>query len=129
MDSYDGYDYDSGKGRLRGVGATGGALAFRREAFDAVGGLLDKCILGHGDWFMTFGLVGQDAPGHALGRLHGGLPATRFWRGRKMPRAKNEFGIYRWLRDSLFPWIQSCGGRIRRGIRYSSNTNLRRPTI
>jgi hypothetical protein len=46
----------------RGVGATGGMWAFRRSAFDAVGGLLDKCILGHGDWFMTFGLVGEEAP-------------------------------------------------------------------
>jgi len=52
-----------GWGRVRdGVGATGGAWAFRRSAFDTVGGLLDKCILGHGDWFMTFGLVGQTAP-------------------------------------------------------------------
>lgn len=46
----------------RGVGATGGMWAFRRTAFDTVGGLLDKCILGHGDWFMTFGLVGEEAP-------------------------------------------------------------------
>jgi len=46
----------------RGVGATGGAWAFRRSAFDTVGGLLDKCILGHGDWFMTFGLVCEEAP-------------------------------------------------------------------
>jgi hypothetical protein len=46
----------------RGVGATGGAWAFRRSAFDTVGGLLDRCILGHGDWFMTFGLVGEEAP-------------------------------------------------------------------
>jgi len=46
----------------RGVGATGGAWAFRRSAFETVGGLLDKCILGHGDWFMTFGLVGEEAP-------------------------------------------------------------------
>lgn len=45
------------------VGATGGAWAFRREAFDKVGGLLEACILGHADWFMTFGLVSQVAPG------------------------------------------------------------------
>jgi hypothetical protein len=51
-----------GGGRGRGVGATGGAWAFRRSAFDTVGGLLDVCILGHGDWFMSFGLVGEDAP-------------------------------------------------------------------
>lgn len=40
------------------VGATGGAWAFRRSAFDAVGGMLDTCILGSGDWHMAFGLVG-----------------------------------------------------------------------
>lgn len=49
-------------GAVPGVGATGGAWAFRRSAFDVVGGLLDKCVLGHGDWFMAFGLVGEDAP-------------------------------------------------------------------
>jgi hypothetical protein len=45
-----------------GVGATGGAWAFRRSAFDMVGGLLDQCILGHADWFMAFGLVSEKAP-------------------------------------------------------------------
>ena len=59
-----GYDYAASlkAGRPRGVGATGGAWAFRRSGFDTVGGLLDECILGHGDWFMSFGLVGEDAP-------------------------------------------------------------------
>jgi hypothetical protein len=46
----------------RDVGAPGGAWAFRRSAFDSVGGLLDRCILGSADWFMAFGLVGN--PGH-----------------------------------------------------------------
>lgn len=41
------------------VGAPGGAWAFRRSAFDAVGGLLERCILGSADWFMAFGLSGQ----------------------------------------------------------------------
>jgi hypothetical protein len=54
--------YYAGIAGPRGVGATGGMWAFRRTAFDTVGGLLDKCILGHGDWFMTFGLVGEEAP-------------------------------------------------------------------
>ena len=40
------------------IGAVGGAWGFRREAFDACGGLLDKCILGSGDFFMAFGLAG-----------------------------------------------------------------------
>jgi hypothetical protein len=42
-----------------GPGATGGAWAFRRSAFDAVGGLLDVCILGSADWHMAFGLAGK----------------------------------------------------------------------
>ena len=49
-------------GKRAGVGATGGGWAFRRSAFETVGGLLDQCILGHGDWFMTFGLVMEEAP-------------------------------------------------------------------
>lgn len=44
------------------VGATGGAWAFTRDGFNAVGGMLDCCILGHGDWFMAFGLVSEPAP-------------------------------------------------------------------
>lgn len=47
-----------GKAAPWSVGATGGAWAFRRSAFDAVGGLLDTCILGSADWHMAFGLVG-----------------------------------------------------------------------
>ncbi len=46
----------------RYVGATGGCWCFTSEGFNATGGLLDTCILGHGDWFMTFGLVGEEAP-------------------------------------------------------------------
>lgn len=38
-------------------GATGGAWSWRRDAFDTVGGMLDTCVLGSGDWHMTFGLV------------------------------------------------------------------------
>jgi len=41
------------------AGAPGGAWAFRRSAFDAVGGLLDVCILGSGDSWMAYGLSGQ----------------------------------------------------------------------
>ena len=38
-------------------GAPGGAWAWRRSAFDKVGGMLDTCILGSGDWHMAFGLI------------------------------------------------------------------------
>ncbi|HEX8795465.1 MAG TPA: hypothetical protein VF765_31160 [Polyangiaceae bacterium] len=63
---------------LPGVGAPGGAWAFRRESFDAVGGLLDRCILGSGDWFMAFGLASvlstaavEAKRGHAFDRYRG----------------------------------------------------------
>ena len=46
----------------RGVGATGGALAFTHTAYDMVGGLLHRCILGHADWYMAFSLVGVEPP-------------------------------------------------------------------
>jgi len=41
------------------IGAPGGAWAFRREAFDQVGGMLDTCILGSADWHMAVALAGQ----------------------------------------------------------------------
>jgi hypothetical protein len=50
-------------GKPLGVGATGGAWAYRMEAFNALGRLLDRCILGSADWYMAFGLLGSDNPG------------------------------------------------------------------
>jgi len=41
-------------------GAVGGAWAFRRAAMDKLGGLLETCILGSGDWHMAFALAGRD---------------------------------------------------------------------
>jgi hypothetical protein len=38
------------------IGATGGAWTWRREAYNAVGGLLDFCILGSADFHMAFAL-------------------------------------------------------------------------
>jgi hypothetical protein len=44
---------------MRRMGGNPGlGWGFRRSAFDTVGGLLDKCILGSGDGFMAFGLAG-----------------------------------------------------------------------
>lgn len=40
------------------LGAPGGAWGFRRSAWNATGGLLDRCILGAGDWYAAFGLAG-----------------------------------------------------------------------
>jgi len=77
------------------VGAPGGAWGFTRESFSAVGGLLDRCILGSADWFMAFGLAGQplDIPtekllGKKLDRYHANyLHYIRSWQ----ERARNAF--------------------------------------
>lgn len=45
-------------------GATGGAWSFTRRGFDEVGGMLDRCILGAADWYMSFGLIGNTTDGH-----------------------------------------------------------------
>lgn len=40
-------------------GAPGLAWAMRREAWDQLGGLIDYCVLGAGDWYMAHALTGQ----------------------------------------------------------------------
>ena len=75
---------------VRGVGATGGALAFRRSAFDAVGGLLDRCILGHADWYMAFSLCGAEPPDIHTQRYHPNYKAyVNAWRERARVVTKN----------------------------------------
>lgn len=54
---------DTGNYLRSNVGAVGGPWAFTKEAFNTIGGLPDKCILGAGDWFMAFGIAGTMAPG------------------------------------------------------------------
>jgi hypothetical protein len=75
-----GYGYGSG---TSGPGATGGAWAFRRSAFDAVGGLLDICVLGSADWHMAFGLSGRSNPAPEASRCSQGyMQAIRQWQTR-----------------------------------------------
>jgi hypothetical protein len=81
-----------GKKPLRGVGATGGAWAFRRSAFDAVGGLLDTCIAGHGDWHMTFGLVSEEAPDVGIASYSDGYRRSIAAWQRRAARLKKNIG-------------------------------------
>lgn len=68
-------------------GAVGGAWAFRRTALEKLGTtsagapLLDKCILGSGDWHMAFGLAMRDDahPEHKFSELTNYLKAIRQW--------------------------------------------------
>ena len=41
------------------LGAPGGGWAYRSSAYDAVGGMIDKCILGSADLYMAKGLIQQ----------------------------------------------------------------------
>lgn len=41
----------------RWAGATGGGWCYTRESFEACQGLLETCVLGSGDWHMSWGLV------------------------------------------------------------------------
>jgi hypothetical protein len=64
-------------------GATGGAWAFRRSAFDSVGGLLDVCILGSADWHMAFGLAGKCNTAPEANRCSGPyIQAVESWQQR-----------------------------------------------
>lgn len=72
------------------VGATGGAWSFRRSAIEAVGGLLDVCILGHGDWFMAFGLVSEPAEDVGLPQYTGSYRhAIDSWQQRAARQGRN----------------------------------------
>ncbi len=51
-------------------GAPGGAWAWTRSAFDTVGGMLDSCLLGSGDWHMALGLIQESSA--RLETLHTG---------------------------------------------------------
>jgi hypothetical protein len=73
-----------------GPGATGGAWAFRKSAFDTVGGLLDVCVLGSADWHMAFGLVGEATTAPELTRCTAPyIAAVRRWQDRAAALKQN----------------------------------------
>jgi hypothetical protein len=81
------------------AGAPGGAWAFRRSSFDAVGGLLDVCIEGSADWHMAFGLVDAiDAEQERVrreettGRCNEYLHAVLSWQRRAASAVKRNIG-------------------------------------
>lgn len=65
-------------------GAVGGAWAFRRSAFEKIGGLLDCCILGSADWHMSFALAMRDDvhPDMNLKAAPGYVKAIQRWQER-----------------------------------------------
>jgi len=63
-------------------GAPGGAWAWRRSAFDTVGGLLDTCVMGSADWWMAFGLIGQKTMLHGDQTIRSYNDEIRNWQQR-----------------------------------------------
>jgi hypothetical protein len=72
-------------------GAVGGAWAFRRSAIEKLGGLLDTCILGSGDWHMTFGLTGRkdNHPELKFKEIPGYVRAIKDWQERAKSLKQN----------------------------------------
>ena len=95
IDGVDLYGSGVGGAGVKGVGATGLAWAFRRESFNACGGLLDTCILGSGDWHMAVGLVGKRNihPHVEMQKLSPGyVGAVRTWQARAAKAVNGNVG-------------------------------------
>ena len=73
-------------------GCPGGAWAWRREAFDYVGGLIDWEILGSGDWRMAAALVGlveETLKGKGQGRY---IFKSQRWQALALKHLKKDIG-------------------------------------
>lgn len=89
--------WDDGHSGFLTLGRPGLAWAANVDALDAVGGMLDFCILGSGDWHMAHGLVGAMKQGSSeFDRAAGAHP----------------------YRDALFEWQERCTRWIKRDVGY-----------
>jgi hypothetical protein len=77
---------------MRGCGATGGAVAFTRKAFEMTGGFLDRCILGHADWYMAHQIVGVEPPDIHTQRYHPGYKQYVTNWGQRAARLRRNVG-------------------------------------
>lgn len=112
-------------------GSPGGAWAFRRSALDLVGGLLDVCILGSGDWHMAIGLT-QEKDSHPENKLGspGYLAAIRQWQERAKKIEKNigcvnQFAVHHWHGSKSLRGYSSRPSILARH-KYDPHTDLKR---
>jgi hypothetical protein len=96
-------------------GAPGGAWAWRRPAFEAVGGLLDTCILGSGDYHMAAALAKlPDTHVEMKLALPGYIRAIQEWRDRAGQLHANigcvdNFAVHSWHGNKV---SRGYGGRV-----------------
>ena len=77
-------------------GQPGGAWAFRREALDQVGGLMDYCILGSADSLMAFGILGKVREYIARDGYSGGyVNELLAWEERAVGAFRRNIGVVR----------------------------------
>jgi hypothetical protein len=91
------YVVGDGPAKRPGAAATGLAWAFRRNSFEACGGLLDTCVVGSGDWHMAFGLIGlpdehpQTPELQHCGRAY--AESIRIWQNRASRAVRGNVGV------------------------------------
>ncbi len=107
-------------GQVRGhalPGAPGGATAYRREAWDALGGMIDWAILGSADGYMAHALFGQ-LDSVLSKRFHPRYREMMFeWQARAERSIRRNVGVVKGL--ALHHWH---GSHKRRG--YSTRNNI-----
>src|ERR1035441_8223599 len=108
--------------------ATGGAWAWRRDAFEMVGGMLDTCVLGSADWHMAFGLVQATNVAAEMKRCTGPyVEAVLNWQARaaKLNRIRRPItdGVHRQLRHPCFS-RQQIAARVWRAVGASAKVGL-----
>jgi hypothetical protein len=79
---------------LQGHGYPGGAWGYRREAWDAIGGLLDRCIVGAADHHMAQGLLCIKQSGEPDAAIS--VPYQQYisaWQGRAERAIQRDVGL------------------------------------
>jgi len=92
--------YDEGSGMMPSNskpkdswGPPGGAWAYRRDALDAAGGLIDFCILGSADWFMAAAKAGFLAAALPKSYSPGFRAALQEWGERAREAFRKNIGV------------------------------------
>lgn len=83
----------AGIGYSSTFGPPGGAWAYRREALDALGGLIDFCVLGSADFFMALGLIGMAQHRLPTGYSPGLKGAILSWQANAQRAIKHDIGV------------------------------------
>lgn len=88
------YGYGGSAAGQKPLGAwTGLAWAFRREALDAVGGLMDFCITGAADWYMAWALIGQVERVIPKGSHPNFVKAIMHWQDKALRTLRKDVGV------------------------------------